>query len=139
MARDVPPEGCVFCQLRDDPDWVIAESRRWRARRDGHPLTPGHTLLTPARHVVSIFDLTAVEWADAFGLLHRTRAILDESYSPVAYNLGVNDGEAAGRTVHHLHLHLIPRYVGDVPDPRGGIRLMMPGPSPDLWAPRMVS
>lgn len=127
-------EECVFCDLRDDPGWVVASSRRWRARRDGFPLTPGHTLLTPVRHVVSLFDLAGEEWAEVYELLTRTRSLLDAQYSPAGYNLGVNDGRAAGRTVDHLHLHLIPRYVGDVADPRGGVRRMLPGPSPDLWS-----
>jgi diadenosine tetraphosphate (Ap4A) HIT family hydrolase len=81
----------------------------------------------PTRHVESFFDLNDQEVLAIYALAKVAREIITAKYHPDAFNLGVNDGEAAGRTVHHMHLHLIPRYEGDVPNPRGGIRHVIPG------------
>ncbi len=124
---------CVFCNgaLANER---IAESPRFLALADGYPVSPGHARIVPREHVVSLADLTADALGEAFGLLAKARTLIDAAYRPDAYNVGINDGRAAGRTVDHLHIHLIPRYEGDVPDPRGGVRLILPGPSPDLWS-----
>lgn len=124
---------CVFCDSALGNE-RLAQSPRWLALADGYPASPGHALIVPRRHVVSLFDLASDEVAEAYALLAEVRALVDAAYAPDGYNVGVNDGPAAGRTVHHLHIHLIPRYQGDVPDPRGGVRLILPGPSPDLWS-----
>lgn len=96
------------------------------AIRDSFPITPGHTLLIPRRHVASLFGLTMVEWVELGQLLTEVRTALLAEYHPDGFNIGINEGTAAGQTVMHLHLHLIPRYHGDQPDPRGGIRWIFP-------------
>ena len=89
-------------------------------------MAPGHTLLIPRRHVVSLFDVTVVEWVELGQLLVEASAALRSEFQPDGFNIGVNDGAAAGQTVRHLHVHLIPRYRGDHPDPRGGVRWVLP-------------
>jgi diadenosine tetraphosphate (Ap4A) HIT family hydrolase len=115
---------CAFCTL--PLNRVIDESSTAIAIRDGYPVSPGHTLLIPKRHAGSFFDLSEQERSDLFSLLDRTKLALDEEFQPQGYNIGINDGAAAGQTVLHLHVHLIPRYDGDRPDPRGGVRWVIP-------------
>ena len=95
--------------------------------RDAFPVSPGHTLVIPRRHIGSFFELSDAERTCMVELLAQAKAELDLSFQPDGFNIGINDGAAAGQTVQHLHLHLIPRYLGDVPDPRGGVRWVMPG------------
>lgn len=98
------------------------------AIRDGFPVSPGHTLVIPFREVATWFEATREEQAAIFELIDVVKAQLDAlDPRPAGYNVGFNAGAAAGQTVMHLHLHVIPRYVGDVPDPRGGVRHVMPG------------
>lgn len=75
----------------------------------------------------SFFDLSEIERSDVLALLDRAKKAVDEEFQPLGYNLGINDGAAAGQTVPHLHVHLIPRFEGDSPDPRGGVRWVIPG------------
>ena len=96
------------------------------AIRDGFPVSPGHTLVIPVRHVGSLFETTEAERADCLALLDRAKRILEGELKPDGYNIGINDGKAAGQTVPHLHIHLIPRFHGDQPDPRGGVRWVIP-------------
>ena len=95
----------------------------------------GHTLIIPKRHVASFFELNAKEQLDLLGLLHDAKFDLDRQHAPQGYNIGINDGAAAGQTVPHLHIHLIPRYTGDRPDPRGGVRWIIPEKA-DYWSNR---
>ena len=115
---------CVFCTL--PLQRVVDENGTALSIRDKYPVSPGHTLLIPKRHTESFFDLSASERADLFALLDRAKFTLDKEFKPQGYNIGVNDGRAAGQTVPHLHVHLIPRFVGDFPDPRGGVRWVIP-------------
>ena len=115
---------CAFCTL--SPDRVIDENASTIAIRDGYPVSPGHTLLIPRRHTGSFFDLSEHERGDLLSLLDRAKLILDKELQPQGYNIGINDGAAAGQTVPHLHVHLIPRFEGDLPDPRGGVRWVIP-------------
>lgn len=94
--------------------------------RDGFPISEGHTLIIPKRHIASFFECTAEERSALFTALDLARQELDHSLSPDGYNIGINDGPAAGQTVGHLHIHLIPRYRGDQTDPRGGVRWIFP-------------
>lgn len=94
--------------------------------RDGFPLSPGHTLILPRRHVGSFFEVEPEERDALLALLEEAKRRLDKEFRPDSYNIGINDGLAAGQTVPHLHIHLIPRYVGDQPDPRGGVRWVIP-------------
>lgn len=93
---------------------------------DSYPLNPGHVLVVPRRHVASWFEATAEEREEMLRLADEARRIVTERHAPDAFNLGLNDGPAAGQTVPHVHLHLIPRYAGDVGDPRGGVRWIIP-------------
>ena len=93
---------------------------------DGFPVSPGHALIIPRRHVASFFDLTQEERQDMFNMVNEVKRILDDRFHPDGYNIGVNIGEAAGQSIFHVHLHLIPRYSGDVPNPRGGVRGVIP-------------
>lgn len=115
---------CPFCNLaasriRGSDDLALIAS-------DGFPVAPGHTLIVPRRHVASFFETTAAERASLLQLLEQAKAIVDAEFGPDAYNIGINDGPVAGQTVAHLHIHLIPRYVGDCTDPRGGVRWVLP-------------
>lgn len=117
-----PP--CLFCSLSIER--VIQRSEFAVVIRDGFPVSPGHTLIVPKRHVASFFDVTDAERTDLMSLLATARDDLDREFHPAGYNIGVNDGAAAGQTVPHLHIHLIPRYEGDRVDPRGGVRWVLP-------------
>ncbi len=98
------------------------------AIRDGFPVSPGHTLVVPRRLFAGWFEASREERQALFDLVDEVRRQLDGGASPPqGYNIGVNVGEAAGQTVHHLHIHVIPRYLGDVDDPRGGVRHVIPG------------
>lgn len=111
---------CIFCSLAETE--ILAENELALAFLDKFPSNEGHTLIIPKRHVASLFEATAEEMACIGKLMHVVKQKLDERLTPDGYNVGVNVGEAAGQTVMHMHVHLIPRYWGDVPDPRGGIR-----------------
>jgi diadenosine tetraphosphate (Ap4A) HIT family hydrolase len=124
---------CPFCTL--PADRALLSTPLTLALRDAYPVSPGHTLVIPRRHIASFFDLTAAERTDLFALLDQARAGLDAEFHPDGYNIGINDGPAAGQTIGHLHIHLIPRYVGDQPDPRGGVRWIFPDKA-DYWTAR---
>jgi diadenosine tetraphosphate (Ap4A) HIT family hydrolase len=115
---------CPFCTL--PVHRIVAESRTGCVIRDAFPVSPGHTLVIPRRHIASFFDLAADERNGLMDLLEQSKVALDLEMRPDAYNIGINDGKDAGQTVAHLHIHLIPRYQGDQPDPRGGIRWLFP-------------
>lgn len=98
---------------------------------DSHPASPGHALLIPKRHVPTWFDATPEEQAELLSAISTARAAIEKNHAPDGYNIGMNIGAAGGQTVFHLHLHVIPRYAGDVPDPRGGVRHVLPGRGKD--------
>ena len=93
---------------------------------DAFPVSPGHMLIVPRRHVSDFFSLTAEEQAAIWSLVVSVRRHIETQHAPDGYNLGINVGSSAGQTVPHAHLHIIPRYDGDVDDPRGGIRWVLP-------------
>ena len=115
---------CPFCTIATAR--IVGETGLAAAITDGFPVSPGHTLIIPRRHVRSFFETTAAERDDMLRLLDEAKARLDAELHPDAYNIGINDGPAAGQTVGHLHIHLIPRYNGDGRDPRGGVRWVLP-------------
>jgi diadenosine tetraphosphate (Ap4A) HIT family hydrolase len=123
--NDSPDSPCPFCQL--PPDRVIEENSLAVAIADGYPVTPGHTLVIVRRHTADFFDLSPHEQAAVFDLLARMRRRLESDSQPAGFNIGINVGTAAGQTIMHAHVHLIPRYPGDVPDPTGGVRNVFPG------------
>ena len=114
---------CVFCKIRDgDPGReIFLRTDRFIVFRSVPAVNEGHTLIVPKRHVITPFELTGREWADLRCALSGAKTILDGRFRPAGYNIGINCGRTAGQTVFHLHVHLIPRYEGDVDDPRGGI------------------
>lgn len=115
---------CIFCS----PDReLIAESYHAVAFADGYAVSLGHTLVVPKRHAATIFDLSHDEYEDCFKLVKVVKARLEALHNPDGFNIGVNCGEAAGQTVLHAHIHVIPRYKGDVDNPRGGVRHVIPG------------
>lgn len=115
---------CPFCSVPAAA--VLARNELFLAVADGFPVSPGHTLIVPVRHVASFFDLDDRERQAMLELVDKVKAILAARHQPAGFNVGWNDGPMAGQTVMHFHLHVIPRYEGDVPDPRGGIRWIFP-------------
>ena len=124
---------CPFCELPDQR--ILHACDLGVVIRDAYPVSPGHTLVIPRRHVGSFFELTGDERIALLALLDEARAQLNAEFQPAAYNIGINDGAAAGQTVGHLHMHLIPRFEGDQADPRGGVRWIFPGKA-DYWTNR---
>ncbi|NLX96976.1 MAG: HIT family protein [Rhodopirellula sp.] len=132
---------CPFCRL--PPERILAENRLAVAIPDCYPVTPGHTLIIARRHVSDFFELDADEVLAVWKLLTAVRRRLDAELRPEGYNVGVNVGTAAGQTIPHVHVHLIPRYSADVAEPIGGVRNVIPGrgkypfaglPGPDCLA-----
>ena len=119
---------CPFCATAVTlSDGTRLENTLAYVREDKFPVSPGHLLIIPKRHALDWFDLTAEEQAAVTELINQAKAWLEAKNSPDGYNIGMNCGEAAGQTVMHMHCHLIPRYAGDVEDPRGGLRGLIPG------------
>ena len=151
-------EQCFFCKIQHDDNAVLYENSLLFLVLDGFPVSPGHGLLVPKRHVANLSDVTADEWRTYYLSIQESikaieltdlkaiytaffekatsdigkwfnRRALEHPHlgmKPDAHNHGLNDGTAAGRTVDHLHWHIIPRYAGDMADPRGGIRYVIP-------------
>jgi diadenosine tetraphosphate (Ap4A) HIT family hydrolase len=119
-------EGCPFCDLPKDR--ILAQNGLAFVIRDRFPVTPLHTLVIPKRHVSGLFDLEPSEMKACNDLLLWAKdAIREEDASVAGFNVGVNIGEAAGQTIFHCHIHLVPRRHGDVENPRGGVRHIIPG------------
>ncbi|HQK56060.1 MAG TPA: HIT family protein [Methanolinea sp.] len=116
---------CLFCNPNDED--IILKNLHGYARYDGYPVSPGHLLIIPFRHVSSLFELSDEEVGGLWSLVKEGRTSLNENFHPDGFNVGVNVGEAAGQTVFHVHIHLIPRYHGDVENPKGGVRGVIPG------------
>lgn len=116
---------CRFCVSKPGRRLML-ESRYGFAAYDRHPVNPGHFLVIPYRHFASYFDINNEELVDLWGLVARGKLIVDETYHPDGYNIGINIGHWAGQSIHHLHIHVIPRYKGDVDDPKGGVRSVIP-------------
>ena len=112
---------CELCLPAD----VVAENDLAYARYDSHALSAGHALIVPRRHVADFFDMTEEEQGAVLDLLRKTRSIVLKKHAPDGFNIGANIGKAAGQNRMHVHVHLIPRYRGDVPDPSGGIRCVL--------------
>ena len=121
---DDPLRACPFC--RPPAEQVLAASERSFAIRDAFPVAAGHSLVVPRRHVAAFFDLSDDEQADSWALVRAVRRSLELELAPDGFTIGLNDGVAAGQTVFHAHIHVIPRRTGDVEDPRGGIRRVRP-------------
>jgi len=120
--------GCPFCNFHDPR--IILENDKAFSIYDGFPVSPGHSLIIPKRHISSFFEANREEQISFLDLIHKMQKILMNERNPNGFNIGINDGEAAGQTVMHLHIHLIPRYLGDTEDPRGGVRWIIPEKAP---------
>lgn len=116
---------CPFCNLAQSIE-IISESDLCLAFYDSFPVSPGHTLIIPKRHEASYFNLTDNERQAMNQMLFEVKQKLDERFHPDGYNIGVNVSEYAGQSVFHCHMHLIPRYKGDVSNPKGGVRGVIP-------------
>ncbi len=112
---------CELCR----PDQVLFELDEAYVRYDSHSLAAGHVLVVPRRHVANYFDMNIIEKIQIVELLDRAKARIEADHEPDGYNIGINIGTAAGQSRMHVHVHLIPRYTGDVVDPRGGIRSVL--------------
>lgn len=118
-------EGCIFCVI--NPDELVEEKELCYARTDRYPVTRGHTLVIPKRHVASYFDLHEPEVNAIHKMLSMTKKNLEEQDKTVTgFNVGVNVGKDAGQSIFHVHMHLIPRRKGDMENPQGGVRGVIP-------------
>lgn len=117
---------CPFCTPPANTDPGTPEHALAHIRQDKYPVSPGHLLIIPNRHVADWFALTDEEQQAVMALVNKAKAWLDSTLQPDGYNVGINCGEAAGQTVMHVHCHLIPRYRGDTTNPRGGVRGVIP-------------
>lgn len=115
-------DGCVFCEL--DYEDIILENDNVIAIFDKYPVSEGHMLIIPKYHNEKYFN--SYIRSDLWGLVDKCKEYLDEKYKPDGYNIGMNLGESAGQTINHLHIHLIPRYEGDLDNPEGGVRGVIP-------------
>ena len=115
---------CPFCTL--PAERIIDSNEFGVVIRDGYPISKGHTLIIPKRHVGSFFETTQDEKLALLALLESAQQKLKKEFNPPSFNIGINDGKEAGQTVPHLHIHLIPRYESDLVDPRGGVRWIIP-------------
>jgi diadenosine tetraphosphate (Ap4A) HIT family hydrolase len=118
---------CELCSRQQ----VLLENALAYVRYDSNSLSRGHVLVIPKRHVANFFDMTAEEQAAVLALVRAIQQTIQKQHAPDGYNIGVNVGKAGGQSRMHVHLHLIPRYAGDVPDPRGGIRCVLSGSGRD--------
>lgn len=116
---------CPFCSIENKN--IILQNESCIGFFDLSPVSPGHLLIVPRRHAETFFDLNAEERSDMLKLLDWGKHLLDIDKSPDGYNIGWNCGTVAGQTVMHCHCHLIPRFAGDTPNPRGGVRGVIPG------------
>jgi len=115
---------CPFCNV-DEKDIVLKNDKCF-AIFDKYPVSKGHMLIVPYRHFSNFFDTTYDEISAIYRLVYEAKSYLDKEFSPDGYNLGINIGKAAGQTIPHMHIHLIPRYKGDMEDPTGGVRGVIP-------------
>lgn len=126
-------KACKFCTLSDER--ILGECEYTITFIDSYPASPGHTLVVPKRHFASFFEATEDELLAIGKAVQSAKPILDNEFAPDGYNIGINVGEAAGQSVYHLHVHVIPRYKGDVEDPRGGVRWILRNKA-DYWTDR---
>ena len=118
---------CFFCDIQSDDDKKITESKYFWCRFSDFPVSDGNCEIFLKTHKVSMWELNEEEWLDLWLILKEVKENIHKQYSPDAYNFGVNEGREAGRSIDHLHFHLIPRYRGDVENPQGGVRHIIPG------------
>jgi diadenosine tetraphosphate (Ap4A) HIT family hydrolase len=118
---------CIFCEIKKTKSRIILENTYTYAISDQYPVSQGHTLIILKRHFSSLFEASSEEITAIFDLGKQVQKLLSKQYRPDGYTVGFNDLEAAGQSIPHCHMHIIPRYQGDVKNPRGGIRGVIPG------------
>ncbi|MFT5218246.1 MAG: diadenosine tetraphosphate (Ap4A) HIT family hydrolase [Planctomycetota bacterium] len=118
-------EACRFCLSKPGRS-VMIEGKFGFAAYDKHPASAGHFLVIPYRHFSDYFDITAEESEELWRLVAEGKKLADEKHKPDGYNVGINVGKWAGQSIPHLHIHVIPRYQGDVENPKGGVRSVIP-------------
>ena len=121
----VEDETCRFC-LSKPGRLIMIEGKYGFVAWDRHPASPGHFLVIPYRHVSDYFDISDEEREELWRLVSEGKVMADEKHNPDGYNIGINIGKWAGQSIPHLHLHVIPRYQGDVENPKGGVRGVIP-------------
>jgi len=115
---------CRFCSPSSDR--LMIEGELGFVTWDRHPVNPGHFLVIPKRHCADYFDISDEERAELWSLVDAGKQVAEQKYQPDGYNIGINVGHWAGQSIHHLHIHVIPRYEGDVDNPKGGVRGVVP-------------
>ena len=120
-----PEQDCRFCVSKPGRR-VMIEGEFGYAAWDRHPVNEGHFLVIPYRHFASYFDINDQEREELWDLVEQGKVLVDEKHRPDGYNIGINVGKWAGQSIYHLHIHVIPRYKGDVVNPRGGVRGVVP-------------
>jgi len=115
---------CIFCNI--EKERIITENEFAFAIYDSFPVSQGHILVIPKKHINNYFEADSQTKDELWKLIDECKEIVDKKFNPAGYNIGINCGEAAGQTVMHLHIHLIPRYKGDIENPRGGVRGVIP-------------
>ena len=128
-----PPLDCPFCEPAADR--ILIERKHFRILLDGYPISPGHALIVPIRHVARWDETSQPEQRALVEAIDVAQAEIRKQHRPDGFNIGINDGAAAGQTIPHLHIHVIPRYEGDLADPRGGVRWVIPDRA-DYWSDR---
>lgn len=123
---------CPFCDRVDFAAGFVADNETAVAFPDGFPVSKGHILIVPRGHVGRVEELDSRKWRELFELVHQVASEVSAIPGVDGVNVGVNSGEAAGQTIDHAHVHVIPRRAGDVPDPRGGVRWVLPEKA-DYW------
>lgn len=117
-------EKCPFCNMPNEN--IIIQNKHCYAIFDKYPVNKGHMLIIPFRHFDNYFDATKEEKVSILDLIDEAKEFLDKKFKPDGYNIGVNIGKYAGQTIFHVHIHLIPRYKGDMENPKGGVRGVIP-------------
>ena len=115
---------CIFCNI--EKERIITENELAFAIYDSFPVSRGHMLIIPKKHIRNYFETDEHTKLQLWKLVDECKEMADKKFAPQGYNIGINCGEAAGQTVMHLHIHLIPRYTGDIENPRGGVRGVIP-------------
>ena len=118
-------EDCIFCKETNKVD-TTPTFKHWYLKWDEYPVNPGHLLIISKRHISSIFQVNIIEMIELCKVLYHAKNLIVDNYKPDGVNIGINDGVAAGQSIMHLHIHIIPRYNGDVENPRGGVRGVIP-------------
>lgn len=116
---------CIFCKETNKVD-TVPTFKHWYLKWDEYPVNPGHLLVISKRHISSIFQVNIIEMIELCKVLYHAKNLIANNYKPDGVNIGINDGVAAGQSIMHLHIHIIPRYNGDVENPRGGVRGVIP-------------